>query len=108
VGWTVVLWAGSLLFFFIAVLIYSELLEFKPGFFEVAQITWTQPVVALQIVLIPVLCIAIDILSVHIIREWFPSSVMIGSEENRCVACIPHSWMPASTSLTSSPESTGC
>lgn len=64
-------------------LVYSGLLSFAPNFFNVAYITWASPQVWLQIALVPLVCIAIDLVWHYLQKEFAPSCIDLGVEENR-------------------------
>lgn len=80
-GWSLWVWLGSVLSFFLVTLVYSNLLSFAPFFYGVAIESFSMVSVWLQLLLIPVICVAIVALYTFLADEFAPSPVQLGVEK---------------------------
>ena len=82
-GWSLWIWVGSVLSFFVGTLVYGNLSSFAPGFYGVPMHTFGLAGVWLQFLLIPVICVAIVALFTFLADEYAPSPVQLGIETAR-------------------------
>lgn len=77
------IWTGSVLVYFFAVIAYSLLSSIAPWFYGVGAASYSLSTFWLKLLLVPVLAMSVDVLFQYLQEEFFPTPVTLGVERNR-------------------------
>ena len=84
-GWSLWIWVGSIVAFFVVTLVYGNSLSFAPAFYGVSNQTYSLASVWLQLLLVPIVCLLVEALYLFLADEFFPSPIQLGIEDSRLV-----------------------